>query len=131
VFPELVCPLRARWHYRALVPAAGDVLAGLLSLVIPIAAWIRGVPYVTLVRMAVNIGIGVLVGAVRFSATFSWLHGKRTAVITNLLQLHVSAPRAHTGADCCFCGHGNGHALILALPIMLLVAVLNVDRHGI
>jgi hypothetical protein len=65
-----------------LVPAAGDVLAGLLSLVIPIAAWIRGVPYVTLVRMAVNIGIGVLVGAVPISATFSWLHGKRTAVIT-------------------------------------------------
>ena len=31
-----------------LVPGMGDVLAGLLSLVIPLAAWIRGVPYVTL-----------------------------------------------------------------------------------
>src|ERR1039458_37877 len=47
-----------------LVPGLGDVLAGLLSLVIPLAAWIRGVPYITLVRMAANIGIGVLVGTV-------------------------------------------------------------------
>ena len=29
-----------------LVPGIGDVLAGLFSLVIPLAAWIRGVPYV-------------------------------------------------------------------------------------
>jgi hypothetical protein len=43
-----------------LVPGLGDVLAGLLSLIIPVAAWIRGVPYITLLRMAANIGIGVL-----------------------------------------------------------------------
>ena len=47
-----------------LIPGVGDVLAGLLSLVIPLAGWIRGIPYVTLVRMAVNLGIGVLVGSV-------------------------------------------------------------------
>src|ERR1035441_1045009 len=47
-----------------LVPGLGDVLAGLLSLVIPLAAWIRGVPYITLVRMAANLGIGVLVGSI-------------------------------------------------------------------
>ena len=47
-----------------LVPGLGDVLAGLLSAVIPIAAWARGVPYITLVRMAANLGIGVLVGTI-------------------------------------------------------------------
>lgn len=47
-----------------LVPGVGDVVAGLLSAVIPLAAWIRGVPYVALVRMAVNLGIGVLVGSI-------------------------------------------------------------------
>ena len=31
-----------------LFPGLGDVLAGLLSCIIPIAAWVRGVPYVTL-----------------------------------------------------------------------------------
>src|SRR5579872_5006097 len=40
-----------------LVPGVGDVLAGLLSLIIPIAAWIRGVPYVALLRMGANVGI--------------------------------------------------------------------------
>src|ERR1700755_193925 len=33
------------------VPGLGDVIAGILSLVIPIAAWTRGVPYVALMRM--------------------------------------------------------------------------------
>ena len=47
-----------------LVPGFGDVLAGLFSLLIPLAAWIRGVPYVTLLRMAANLGIGVLVGSI-------------------------------------------------------------------
>jgi Domain of unknown function (DUF4112) len=42
----------------------GDVLAGSISLVTPPTAWIRGVPYGTLVRMAANLGIGVLVGSV-------------------------------------------------------------------
>src|ERR1700752_4926949 len=38
-----------------LVPGLGDVIAGLLSLIIPLAAWMRGVPYVALVRMMVNL----------------------------------------------------------------------------
>ncbi len=52
-----------------LVPGIGDVLAGLASLVIPLAAWIRGVPYVTLVRMAANLAIGVTSGQFRSWAT--------------------------------------------------------------
>ncbi len=39
-----------------LVPGLGDVLAGLLSLLIPFAGWVRGVPYVTVVRMLINVG---------------------------------------------------------------------------
>jgi hypothetical protein len=33
--------------------------------IFPSAAWIRGVPYVTLVRMVANLGIGMLVGSTR------------------------------------------------------------------
>ncbi len=40
------------------------MLAGVLSLIIPVAAWVRGVPYVTLARMTGNQGIGVLVGSI-------------------------------------------------------------------
>jgi hypothetical protein len=62
-----------------LVPGIGDVLAGLASLLIPLAAWIRGAPYVTLVRMAANLGIGVLVGSIPIIGTSSMSHGRPTA----------------------------------------------------
>ena len=47
-----------------LVPGLGDVLAGILSLIIPLAAWVRGVPYITLIRMLTNVSIGLLIGTV-------------------------------------------------------------------
>ena len=47
-----------------LVPGLGDVLAGSLLLVIPLAAWVRGIPYVALVFMDANLGITGLVGTI-------------------------------------------------------------------
>ena len=47
-----------------LIPGLGDALAGVLSLIIPFAAWVRGVPYITLLRMLTNVAIGLLVGTV-------------------------------------------------------------------
>ena len=47
-----------------LFPGLGDVIAGILSLIIPIGAWVRGVPYVTIMRMAANLCIGVLIGSI-------------------------------------------------------------------
>src|SRR5579871_2952917 len=47
-----------------LIPGLGDVLAGLAGLVLIVAAWVRGVPYVTLARMTANLGLAVLVGSV-------------------------------------------------------------------
>ncbi len=47
-----------------LVPGVGDILGGLASSIIVLAAWVRGVPYVTLARMVVNIGIEVLLGTI-------------------------------------------------------------------
>lgn len=82
-----------------LVPGLGDVLAGLLSLVIPLAGWIRGVPYVTLVRMAANLGIGVLVGSVPlFGDLFdvAWKANRRNYA---LLHRHLDQPRHHTWRD--------------------------------
>jgi hypothetical protein len=48
----------------ALIPGVGDLLQGLASTIIIIAAWSRGVPKVTLARMVANVGIEVVVGAV-------------------------------------------------------------------
>jgi hypothetical protein len=47
-----------------LIPDLRGVLAGLPSLVVPLAAWLRGATYGMLHRMAANPGIGVLVGSV-------------------------------------------------------------------
>ena len=47
-----------------LIPGLGDVIGGLASCIIVVAAWFRGVPYVALMRMVVNIGIEVVVGVI-------------------------------------------------------------------
>ena len=87
-----------------LVPGLGDVLAGLLSLVIPLAAWIRGVPYVTLVRMAVNLGIGVLVGSVPLFGDIFDIAWKANRRNYQLLDAATSAtpPSPHLGEPTCY-----------------------------
>jgi NAD/NADP transhydrogenase beta subunit len=96
-----------------LVPGLGDVLAGVLSLVIPTAAWIRGVPYVTLARMAVNLAIGVLVGSVPFFGDvfdIVWKVNRRNYL---LMSRHLAEPRRHTVKD---------WSVLLLLMLLLAVA---------
>ncbi len=93
---------------------------GLLSLVIPFAAWIRGVPYITLVRMAANLGIGVLVGTIPiFGDIFDivWKANRRNYL---LLQPPPGEPRAHTWRTGHFCLMlAGGIALVFAIPLVL------------
>jgi hypothetical protein len=99
-----------------LVPGVGDILGGLFSLIIPIAAWIRGVPYVTLMRMAANLGIGVLVGSIPiFGDIFDifWKTNRRNYL---LLRRHLDEPRRHTASDWLF-------LLLLALALALVFAI--------
>ncbi len=46
------------------IPGVGDILGGIASCVIIVAAWARGVPHITIARMVANWGIEVLLGAV-------------------------------------------------------------------
>lgn len=46
------------------VPGIGDLLAGLASCIIVVAAYARGVPIITVARMVANLAIEVVVGAV-------------------------------------------------------------------
>ena len=99
-----------------LVPGLGDVLAGVLSIVIPLAGWIRGVPYVTLVRMVVNMGIGVLVGSIPIAGDVFdaiWKPNRRNY---RLLQLHLQAPRRHNWRDWAF-------LLLLLMALVLIFAI--------
>jgi hypothetical protein len=93
-----------------LVPGIGDVLAGIASIVFPLAGWIRGLPYITLVRMVVNLGIGVLVGSIPLlgdAFDIAWKANRRNY---RLLTRHLGEPRRHTGRDWAF--------------LLLLVAIL-------
>ena len=99
-----------------LVPGIGDVLAGLFSLIIPLAAWTRGLPYITLVRMAANLGIGVLVGSIPIlgdAFDVAWKVNRRNY---RLLTRHLGEPRRHTWRDWVF-------LLILAAVLGLVFAI--------
>ena len=108
-----------------LVPGLGDVLAGLLSLIIPLAAWIRGIPYITLLRMMVNLGIGVLIGTIPlFGDIFdiAWKPNRRNY---QLLVRHLGEPRRHTWRDWVFLLLlGLAMAVIFAIPLALVVWLL-------
>jgi hypothetical protein len=105
-----------------LVPGLGDVLAGLLSLIIPIAAWVRGVPYVTLVRMAANLGIAVLVGSIPILGNIfdiAWKANRRNYL---LLQRHLAEPHRHTRRDWTFLLLlAAAMGVIFAIPVVLVI----------
>src|SRR5271157_26274 len=99
-----------------LVPGLGDVLAGVLSLIIPLAGWIRGIPYVTLARMAANLGIAVLAGSIPiFGDIFdiAWKPNRRNY---RLLQLHLNHPPRNNRQDWIF-------LLVLAGSLVLVFAI--------
>ena len=108
-----------------LVPGLGDVIAGLLSLVIPIAAWSRGVPYITIIRMAANLCIGVLFGSIPIlgdAFDIAWKPNRRNY---RLLQRHLVEPRRHTWKDGAFLLIlASVIGLVFALPIVLLIWLL-------
>jgi hypothetical protein len=105
-----------------LIPGIGDVLAGVLSLIIPLAAWIRGVPYVTLARMAANLGIGVLVGTIPLFGDIFDIAWKANRRNYRLLRRHLGEPRRHTWRDWCFLFLlGGVMAMIFAVPIVLVI----------
>ncbi len=114
-----------------LVPGFGDVIAGLLSLVIPAAAWMRGVPYVTLIRMLVNIGIGVLVGSIPVLGDIFLIAWKANRRNYQLLQLHVREPRRHTGRDWAFLlALGLAVGLVFAIPVLVVLWILSWLLHS-
>jgi hypothetical protein len=113
-----------------LVPGIGDVIAGLLSLIIPIAAWVRGVPYITIIRMAANLCISVLVGTIPILGDAFDIGWKTNSRNYKLLQRHLGEPRRHTWKDWVFllilaCIIG----LVFAIPILLLIWLLEWMIH--
>ena len=108
-----------------LVPGIGDVLGGLASCILLVAAWLRGVPYITLARMSVNVGIEVVIGSIPLlgdAFDVAWKANRRNY---KLLTRHVAEPRVHTWKDWAFLAVlGVAILTVFALPLIVLAWVL-------
>ena len=105
-----------------LVPGIGDVLAGLASCILLVAAWFRGVPYITLARMTVNVGLEVVVGSVPFFGDVFDIAWKANRRNYKLLVRHMEQPRRHTWKDWAFLwAMGVAVLLIFAAPVLVLM----------
>jgi hypothetical protein len=85
-----------------LVPGLGDIIGGLASSIIVVAAWVRGVPYVTLLRMVVNIAIEVLLGTIPLlgdAFDIAWKANRRNYA---LIVRHLEHSRRQTWRDWVF-----------------------------
>jgi hypothetical protein len=109
-----------------LIPAVGDVLAGLASCILIFAAWVRGVPYITLTRMVVNLGLDVIVGAIPFfgdAFDIAWKANRRNY---KLLVRHIEHPHRHTWRDWLFLATLIAAVVaIFAAPLLVLALMLD------
>src|SRR6201995_2306154 len=86
------------------VPGIGDLLAGLASCIIVVAAYARGVPMVTVARMVANLAIEVVVGAVPVLGNLfdiGWRANRRNYA---LLERSLAVGRRDTWRDWLFMG---------------------------
>jgi NAD/NADP transhydrogenase beta subunit len=104
-----------------LVPGIGDILAGLASSIIILAAWARGAAYVTIARMLVNLALDVIIGTVPFvgdAFDVAWKANRRNYA---LLTRHLEQPRRQQWRDWLFlAGVAVVLVAILAVPILFV-----------
>ena len=113
-----------------LVPGLGDIIGGLASSILVVAAWARGVPYVTLLRMVVNIGIEVLLGMIPLlgdAFDIAWKANRRNYA---LIVRHLQQSRRQTWRDWVFLILiGLVLATIFLAPIVLILWLLEWLGH--
>ncbi len=115
----------------ALIPGVGDLLQGLASTILILAAWARGVPPVTLVRMVANVGIEVLVGTVPVLGDMfdiAWKANRRNYA---LLTGSLAAPAVERRRSWWFFAGLCGVLLVLLLLPLVVISWLTAHfLHG-
>ncbi len=84
------------------IPGVGDILGGLASTIIIIAAWVRGVPKVTIARMVANVAIETAVGSVPVVGNLfdiGWRANRRNY---KLLEGSIHEPEKHSASSWLF-----------------------------
>jgi Domain of unknown function (DUF4112) len=108
-----------------LVPGLGNIVAGILSLIIPLAAWVRGVPYITVVRMLINVSIGLLIGTIPVLGDAFDIFWKANRRNYRLLTRSIAEPHRHRWRDWAFLfSIGLGLAIVFALPLAFMIWLL-------
>lgn len=107
------------------IPGIGDILGGLASSIIIVAAWVRGVPRVTVARMVLNVAIETVVGGIPVLGNLfdiGWRANRRNYA---LLSGSLEDRARHTWASWIFIG-GVCVALLamMLLPMLLFAWVL-------
>jgi hypothetical protein len=114
------------------IPGVGDLLGGLASCIIVLAAYFRGVPLITIARMVVNLGVEVGVGMVPVLGNLfdiGWRANRRNY---HLLEQSLQGPTRSTSGDWMFMALlGLGLITLAMLPFVLLVWLGGALFHGL
>jgi hypothetical protein len=106
------------------IPGVGDLLGGLASCIIVLAAYFRGVPLITIARMVANLAIEVVVGLVPVLGNLfdiGWRANRRNY---HLLEASLAVGQRDTARDWVFMGLlGLGLVTLAMLPFLLLLWV--------
>jgi hypothetical protein len=109
-----------------MIPGVGDILGGLASCIIVLAAWCRGVPTITVARMVVNVAIEVLVGTVPFVGDIFDIAWKANRRNYKLLEGSLNAQPRSTARDWLFFGVIGLFMLALTmLPVLLMAKLIS------
>ena len=103
------------------IPGIGDLIGGIASCIIIVAAWVRGVSYPTVLRMVANVTIEVVVGSIPVLGDMfdiAWRANRRNYA---LLIGSVEDPRKHTLQSWFFLG---GVCAVLAVLVLLPMLLL-------
>ena len=87
-----------------MIPGIGDILGGLASCIIVLAAWFRGVPNITVARMVANVAIEVAVGMVPFVGDIFDIAWKANRRNYKLLEGSLHTTPRSTSRDWLFFG---------------------------
>jgi hypothetical protein len=101
------------------IPGIGDLIGGIASCIIIIAAWVRGVSYATVVRMVANVVIEVSIGSVPILGDMfdiAWRANRRNYA---LLTGSIYEPRKYTIQSWFFLA-----ALCLVMAALIIVPMI-------
>lgn len=84
------------------IPGVGDAMAGIASFLIVFAAWRRGVPSITLVRMIANVLLETTLGAIPVAGDIFHVVWKANRRNYQLLIREKEQPGSNTGRDWMF-----------------------------